>query len=105
MVHRSVMRALMLLDFAQQEGESHGRPVVFLFPSSIAAYGLPSLAAKAAVDRVKEEHHNTPTTMYGCNKLYGELLGAYYSSYYKQLAADPIRTRIDFRGIRFPGLI
>jgi threonine 3-dehydrogenase len=101
----NVEGTMMLLDFAQQEGESHGRPVVFLFPSSIAAYGLPSLQAKTAAGRVKEEQFNTPTTMYGCNKLYGELLGAYYSANYKQLSVDPVRIRIDFRAIRFPGLI
>ena len=34
---------LALLEFAQHEGESHGRPVGFVYPSSIAAYGLPDL--------------------------------------------------------------
>src|SRR5881628_3315682 len=37
---------LTLLEFAQHEGESHGRPVVLVYPSSIAAYGLPDLATK-----------------------------------------------------------
>src|SRR5690606_24139919 len=47
---------------------------------------------------------NTPTTMYGCNKLYGEMLGSYYSTNYRQLAADrPVM--LDFRALRFPGLI
>src|SRR5262245_28795336 len=41
--HRvNVEGTMALLDFAQKEGESHGRPVQFLYPSSIAAYGLPS---------------------------------------------------------------
>lgn len=101
----NVEGTLRLLDFAQQECESHGRPVIFLFPSSIAAYGLPTIATKNAVERVREVDYNAPTTMYGCNKLYGELLGTYYAANYKQLAADPVRTRIDFRCIRFPGLI
>jgi nucleoside-diphosphate-sugar epimerase len=43
--------------------------------------------------------------MYGCNKLYCELLGTYYARYYKQLAAEPQRGRVDFRCVRFPGLI
>ena len=38
---------LTLLEFAQREGESHGRPVVFVYPSSIAAYGLPDAATRA----------------------------------------------------------
>jgi len=42
--------------------------------------------------------------MYGCNKLYCEQLGRYYSERYKQLSAEPV-SRIDFRCVRFPGLI
>jgi nucleoside-diphosphate-sugar epimerase len=42
--------------------------------------------------------------MYGCNKLYCEHLGRYYARHYKQLAAEPI-ARVDFRCVRFPGLI
>ena len=44
----NVEGTLHLLEFAQHEAESHGRPVVFLYPSSIAAYGLPDLATKDA---------------------------------------------------------
>jgi nucleoside-diphosphate-sugar epimerase len=101
----NVEGTLAMLEFAQRQGESHGRPVVFLYPSSIAAYGFPTLAAKRQAGKVREEQFNTPTTMYGCNKLYGELLGTYYAGHYKQLSADPVRGRVDFRGIRFPGLI
>jgi nucleoside-diphosphate-sugar epimerase len=43
--------------------------------------------------------------MYGCNKLYCEQLGRYYSRYYRQLAADHEKGGVDFRSIRFPGLI
>jgi nucleoside-diphosphate-sugar epimerase len=43
--------------------------------------------------------------MYGCNKLYCEHLGRYYSHHYRQLAADTERDGVDFRSIRFPGLI
>jgi nucleoside-diphosphate-sugar epimerase len=42
--------------------------------------------------------------MYGCNKLYCEQLGSYYARHYKQLSADAI-ARVDFRCVRFPGLI
>ncbi len=44
--HVNVEGTLNLLEFAQRQGESHGRPVVFVYPSSIAAYGLPNLDAK-----------------------------------------------------------
>jgi nucleoside-diphosphate-sugar epimerase len=101
----NVEGTLNLLEFAQREGESHGRQVVFLYPSSIAVYGLPDLATKHAVGRVTEDQWTTPTTMYGCNKLYCEQLGGYYARHYKQLAADPASARVDFRAVRFPGLI
>jgi len=101
----NVEGTLQMLEFAQKEGESHGQPVVFVYPSSIAAYGLPNLAVKAQAGKVREDQFNSPTTMYGCNKLYGELLGAYYSGHYKQLSVDQVHCRVDFRGLRFPGLI
>jgi nucleoside-diphosphate-sugar epimerase len=101
----NVEGTLHLLEFAQREAESHGRPVVFVYPSSIAAYGLPDLATKAAAGRVREDEFATPTTMYGCNKLYCEHLGRYYARHYKQLMADPQTGRVDFRSVRFPGLI
>jgi threonine 3-dehydrogenase len=100
----NVEGTLNLLEFAHHEGESHGRPVTFMYPSSIAAYGLPSPEAKAKAGRVCEDDWTTPTTMYGCNKLYCEHLGRYYARHYKQLAAEPM-ARVDFRCVRFPGLI
>jgi nucleoside-diphosphate-sugar epimerase len=101
----NVEGTLTLLEFSQREAESHGRPVLFLYPSSIAAYGLPDLATKTAAGRVREDDYNTPSTMYGCNKLYCEQLGRYYARFYKQLAAESQSGRVDFRAVRFPGLI
>jgi threonine 3-dehydrogenase len=101
----NVEGTMNLLEFAQRQGESHGRPVVFIYPSSIAAYGLPDLDTKARVGKVAEDQWNTPTTMYGCNKLYCELLGSYYARHYKQLATVSQAGYVDFRSIRFPGLI
>jgi nucleoside-diphosphate-sugar epimerase len=103
--HVNVEGTLNLLEFSQHEAESHGRPVVFLYPSSIAAYGLPSLEQKRRAGRIEEDAYNTPTTMYGCNKLYCEQLGRYYSRFYKQLSATQQAGRVDFRSVRFPGLI
>ncbi len=103
--HRvNVEGTINLLEFAQRQGESHGRSVVFVYPSSIAAYGLPSLETKARVGRVREDEWAHPRTMYGCNKLCCEQLGLYYARYYKQLSADAT-PRVDFRCVRFPGLI
>jgi len=101
----NVEGTLNLLEFAQHEAESHGRPVIFMYPSSIAVYGLPNLAEKETAGRVREDEYTHPTTMYGCNKLYCEYLGHYYSRFYKQLAAEAASGRVDFRSVRFPGLI
>jgi threonine 3-dehydrogenase len=101
----NVEGTLSLLEFSQREAESHGRTVLFLYPSSIAAYGLPDLETKRRAGRVREDDYNTPSTMYGCNKLYCEQLGRYYARFYKQLAAEPQSGRVDFRCVRFPGLI
>jgi nucleoside-diphosphate-sugar epimerase len=102
--HVNVEGTLNLLEFAAHQAESHGRRVVFIYPSSIAAYGLPDLDTRRKAGRVKEDDWNTPITMYGCNKLYCEHLGRYYAKHYKQLseAKAPL---IDFRCVRFPGLI
>jgi len=103
--HVNVEGTLNLLEFAQQEAQSHGKPVVFMYPSSIAAYGLPDLATKQRAERVREDDWAHPTTMYGCNKLYCEQLGTYYARHYKQLAAERLSGKVDFRCVRFPGLI
>src|SRR5690349_1100114 len=100
----NVEGTLNLLEFAQHEGESHGKTVIFMYPSSIAAYGLPDLDTKERAGRVKEDEWPHPTTMYGCNKLYCEQIGNYYARHYKQLAESAAR-RVDFRAVRFPGLI
>jgi nucleoside-diphosphate-sugar epimerase len=101
----NVQGTLTLLEFAQREAESHGRPVKFLYPSSIAAYGMPDLETKRSAGRVREDDYNKPTTMYGANKLYCEQLGNYYARHYKQLAAETASGKVDFRCVRFPGLI
>jgi threonine 3-dehydrogenase len=100
----NVEGTLGLLKLASEQSQWRGEPVRFIFPSSIAAYGMPDLETKAKYPRVREWEWNYPTTMYGCNKLYCELLGTYYSLYFRQLAAErPVM--LDFRSLRFPGLI
>lgn len=103
--HRvNVEGTMRLLQLAASQSEQRGEPVKFIFPSSIAAYGLPDLETKLKYPKVKEHEWNTPSTMYGCNKLYCEILGGYYSRKYRQLApATPVM--LDFRAVRFPGLI
>lgn len=101
----NVQGTLNLLKLAIEQSRWHGKRVKFLFPSSIAAYGLPDLRTKTEVGRVQEHEWTVPTTMYGCNKLYCEHLGRYFTRHYRQLAAEEERYGVDFRAIRFPGLI
>jgi threonine 3-dehydrogenase len=96
---------LNMLQLAADQARSHGKPVKFLFPSSIAAYGLGDLDTKERAGAVTEETFNRPTTMYGCNKLYCEHLGRYYAHHYRQLAGHTTNHVVDFRAIRYPGLI
>ena len=100
----NVEGTMMLLQLAAEQSAWRGEPVLFMFPSSIAVYGLPDLDTKQRYSRVREWEWNYPTTMYGCNKLYGEMLGSYFNKNYRQLAADrPVM--LDFRCVRYPGLI
>ncbi|MCA8958009.1 MAG: NAD-dependent epimerase/dehydratase family protein, partial [Planctomycetes bacterium] len=96
---------MALLKLAAEQSRSHGERVKFVFPSSIAVYGLPDLATKRSAGRIGEDQYLEPTTMYGCNKLYCEHLGRYYQRHYRQLAKDRIPDVIDFRCVRYPGLI
>lgn len=102
----NVEGTMNLLRLAVEQSAWQGRSVKFIFPSSIAAYGIPGQAAKALTGKLKENEYTYPTTMYGCNKLYVERLGFYFSKYYRQLGADAdTRPTVDFRCVRFPGLI
>ena len=75
--------------------------VRLIFPSSIAVYGLPDAATKMEQGALREWMWNTPTGIYGCNKLYCELVGTYLS----RRSLEEGRDGFDFRSIRFPGLI
>jgi threonine 3-dehydrogenase len=106
LAHRvNVEGTLNVLRAAEAQSSRLGRPIRFVFPSSIAVYGLPSLDEKRAVGAVREEQWNVPMTMYGCNKLYCEHLGRYFTFYARQLGALSSAARLDFRSLRFPGLI
>ncbi len=104
--HRiNVEGTMQLLMLAAYRSEKYKKPVKFIFPSSIAAYGM-SLQEKKTAGAVKEDGYNSPHTMYGCNKLYCEKLGMYYSRYCGQHHLDPSPPiMLDFRALRFPGLI
>jgi nucleoside-diphosphate-sugar epimerase len=101
----NVEGTMNLLRLGVEISQWQGYPVKFIYPSSIAVYGLPDLETKNKVGKIKENQWCRPITMYGCNKIYCEHLGRYYSLHYRQLAKDPTKNTIDFRCIRFPGLI
>ena len=91
----NVEGTLNLLEFSQREAESHGRPVTFLYPSSIAAYGLPDLDTKRRAGKVKEDDYNTPSTMYGVQQAVlraaGPLLRAVLQAAGRRAAVGPGR--------------
>lgn len=101
----NVNGTLNILEMAITQSRLQGREIKVLYPSTIAVYGLPDLETKNRVRSVREDEWCTPRTIYGLNKLYSEQLGLYYSRYYRQLDADPLSGRVDFRALRFPGLI
>jgi threonine 3-dehydrogenase len=105
--HRiNVEGTMQLLMLAAYKSEKYKKSVKFLFPSSIAAYGMSGREEKRQAGSVKEEDYDNPHTMYGCNKLYCEKLGMYYGRFNGQKHLDPNPpVMLDFRAIRFPGLI
>jgi len=106
LAHRvNVDGTLNLLEIAITQSRLQGREIKFIYPSSVAVYGLPDLATKQRAGKLQEDQWLEPRTMYGINKLYIEQLGRYYSKHYRQLDAEPPKGQVDFRGVRFPGLI
>lgn len=69
--------------------------IKFFFASSIAVYCLNNLNNS----KITEDEFCNPNNIYGCNKLYCEKLGAYFSNNSK------IMNNLDFRSIRFSGII
>jgi threonine 3-dehydrogenase len=101
----NVTGSLNILELARLQSEKRGTPVKVIFTSTIAAYGIPSLENKNALGTINETQALYPITMYGANKLYCESLGRYYSDHFGMLEGRADRVRVDFRAVRFPGLI
>ena len=101
----NVSGTLNLLNLAIKQAKIQNKPIKFFFPSSIAVYGLNGIINKTSAGKINESQYCYPETMYGCNKLYCEHLGRYYSLYYNRLSKEYQSGLIDFRAIRFPGLI
>lgn len=94
----------ILLEIANRYAKSQKRIIKFIFPSTIAVYGLPDIKTKLKAKKVKENEFLDPLTIYGITKLYCEQLGRYYSKNYSLLSLQH-QTFIDFRSLRFPGII
>ena len=78
----NVTGTLNMLSLAVEQAKSQGSPVKFFFPSSIAIYVLNNETIKEKAGAIIESEYCNPITMYGCNKLYCEKLGIYYSTHY-----------------------
>lgn len=102
--HVNTDGAINILFHSERFARVNKHKLVFMFPSTIAIYGLPDVETSKSVGKIKESQWNKPATMYGCNKLYIELLGNYYSRYY-QKDYDTNEAYLDFRCVRFPGII
>jgi threonine 3-dehydrogenase len=97
----NVNGSLSMMRIANRHGARLGVPVRFIFTSSIAVYGLlPSDDVGAAIT---ERQYLTPITMYGINKYYIEEYGTYFSRLVPP--GNPGGVPLDFRCVRFPGLI
>jgi threonine 3-dehydrogenase len=101
----NVNGTLNLLEMSVNQSKRQGRPIKFIYPSTIAVYGLPDKESKQKAGKVHEDQFLEPITMYGCNKLYCENLGRYYMRHYKLADWTPGQMYVDFRALRFPGLI
>jgi len=101
----NVTGSLNILELARAQSEARGTPVTLVFTSTIAAYGVSSLELKNELGAISESQALYPITMYGANKLYCESLGRYYSENFGMLEGVENRVRVDFRAVRFPGLI
>lgn len=102
--HRiNVEGTLNVLELAQTIGRIQNQRIRVIFPSTVAVYGIATHEEKRRLGKVREDQFLHPRTIYGISKLHCERLGMYYSSYYRQLSEES--SWVDFRAIRFPGLI
>ncbi len=98
----NVNGSMNIMKLAQEDANRRHKPVVFMFTSSIAVYGL---QGDPNPDRALKEHENVlPTTMYGINKHYIECLGDYFGVRDKSMEEQRM-VNLDFRCLRFPGII
>ena len=76
----NVQGTFNMLQLARTQSIAANRAIPFLFPSTIAVHGIPSLEEKKRTGKIREEQHLTPNIMYSHNKLYCESLGKYFTN-------------------------
>lgn len=88
------------LDALTRYRRADGSAPICICPSSIAAFG--PIPGTDVLECPGDDAPLRPTTMYGVTKVAGERLGAWYAT---QLPESEERGRVDFRGLRLPGLL
>ena len=102
----NVEGTLNVLRMAQNQSSRLGRPVRFLFPSSIAVYGLPTPRGEArAPGACARSSGTSPSRCTAATSSTASTSGATSRSTRASSARSPAAARIDFRSLRFPGLI
>jgi len=94
----NIQGSINLFNLALSQYQKNNILTKIFFPSSIAVYNINSCSNKDEL--ISEETYCNPSTVYGKHKLFCENLGTSFEKYGNQTNAF-----IDFRCIRFPGII
>ena len=95
----NVQGTINLLNLASSQYLKHNITTKFFFPSSIAVYNV-SKNINNTKKAINEINYCNPKTVYGQHKLLCENLGSAINNY-----GNKQKAKIDFRCIRFPGII
>ena len=102
----NVEGTLNVLRMAQNQSSRLGRPVRFLFPSSIAVYGLPIARGEARASGACARSSGTcPSRCTAATSCTASTSAATSRSTPASSARSSGAARLDFRALRFPGLI
>lgn len=97
----NVNGSLNMLQLAREQSEAENRAVKFILASTVAVYGIREPNNKLDAGKVSEDQFLDPVSIYGINKLYVENLGRYFS----ERIRSSNQSRLDFRAVRFPGIL